>query len=102
MGTDKVGKQELEASIVAKARAFWDVPARAVYLGECQHAYKAGLLSENDITTLGKVIYGEAAGRSSDVEITVFDSTGMALQDLAACDVALRAAETAGRALTLD
>lgn len=101
MGTDTVGKQELEAGLVAAATLFGDVPAQAVQLGECQHAFKAGLIGEDDICTLGKVIDGSDQGRANESEITLFDSTGMALQDLAACTVALTAAKDAGVAIAL-
>ncbi|MEM7569308.1 MAG: ornithine cyclodeaminase family protein, partial [Pseudomonadota bacterium] len=102
MGTDTVGKQELDPHIVAAATLFGDVAAQAVQLGECQHAYKAGLIGEEDITTLGKVINGTDEGRTSEAEVTLFDSTGMALQDLSACILALQAAQEAGKAILLD
>ena len=102
MGTDTVGKQELDPSIMAWATLFGDEASEAVHLGECQHAYKSGLISEDDITTLGHVIGGTDAGRSNDDEVTVFDSTGMALQDFAACDLALCYAQNENRAIQLD
>lgn len=83
MGADTVGKQEVDAQLFAKALAFTDEPAQSALLGECQHAVKAGILHLADIVPIGRVIAGEHAGRSSASEITVFDGTGVGLQDLA-------------------
>ncbi|WP_435258261.1 iminosuccinate reductase BhcD [Thioclava sp. FR2] len=92
MGTDTVGKQEVEAALVAKARVFTDEVAQSVTIGEAQHAIKAGLIAADQITPIGDVITGRAAGRKSADEITLFDGTGVGLQDLA---VASRAVERA-------
>jgi ornithine cyclodeaminase/alanine dehydrogenase-like protein (mu-crystallin family) len=56
------------------------------------HAVEAGALSRDDVSQLGDVLLGTAEGRTSDLEITVFDSTGLAIQDLA---IALAAMECA-------
>lgn len=94
MGTDTVGKQEIDPNILAGARIFTDEPSQAATLGECQHAVNAGLVSEDDITPLGAVITGTNAGRTSEADITVFDGTGVGLQDLA---VARRVVDLAGK-----
>lgn len=83
MGTDTVGKQEIDPAILVHARVFTDEPVQSAELGEAQHAVKAGLLSQDDITPLGQVITGDHPGRSDDADITVFDGTGVGLQDLA-------------------
>lgn len=83
MGTDTVGKQEIDPQIFAKARVFTDEPVQSATLGEAQHAVKAGLLAERDITPLGEVITGAHPGRTDAADITVFDGTGVGLQDLA-------------------
>lgn len=83
MGTDTVGKQEIDPRILGKARVFCDERAQAVLLGECQHAVKLDLLSAEAITPIGEVIAGMKPGRTSDTDITVFDGTGVGLQDLA-------------------
>lgn len=83
MGTDTIGKQEVDPAILANARVFTDEPVQSAQLGEAQHAVKAGLLTENDITPLGQVIAGDHAGRTDEADITVFDGTGVGLQDLA-------------------
>ena len=98
MGTDTKGKQEVEAKLVAAATVFTDEVAQSVSIGECQHAVSEGLISEADITPIGAVINGVHTGRSSDDEITLFDGTGVGLQDLAVASVAVDLAKKAGRA----
>lgn len=83
MGTDTVGKQEIDAHMFERAKAFTDEPAQSAALGECQHAVKQGILGADDITPIGRVITGDSPGRTSDSDITVFDGTGVGLQDLA-------------------
>ncbi|MDP6969817.1 MAG: ornithine cyclodeaminase family protein [Gammaproteobacteria bacterium] len=94
MGTDTVGKQEVDANLVAKASLFTDEVAQSISLGEAQHAFTNGLITQSDITPIGKVISGLHGGRSDDSEITLFDGTGVGLQDLAvaavATDIAVR------------
>ena len=89
MGTDTVGKQEVEAALVGRARVFTDEVAQSVTLGEAQHAVKDGLKAEADIATIGAVIEGMTPGRTGDDEITLFDGTGVGLQDLAVADKAM-------------
>ncbi len=98
MGTDTVGKQEVDADLVAAATVFTDEIAQSISLGEAQHAIGAGLIKESDITPIGAVINGDHAGRSSDNEITLFDGTGVGLQDLAVASVAARLAHEQGLA----
>ncbi|ETX16681.1 ornithine cyclodeaminase [Roseivivax halodurans JCM 10272] len=98
MGTDTKGKQEVDPALLAAATVFADEIAQSVSIGEAQHAVSAGLISESDIAELGAVINGSHPGRRSDEEITLFDGTGVGLQDLAvaAAVVALaRANDTA-------
>lgn len=83
MGTDTKGKQELSADLLASATVFTDEVAQSVSLGEAQHAVAAGLLTEDRITQIGAVINATHPGRTSDDEITLFDGTGVGLQDLA-------------------
>lgn len=101
MGTDTVGKQELDAALVGRARRFTDEVAQSVALGECQHAVAAGLASAESITPLGAVIEGIAPGRAAD-EVTLFDGTGVGLQDLAVAAVAVERAIAAGVAVRVD
>ncbi|WP_204113823.1 iminosuccinate reductase BhcD [Shimia biformata] len=83
MGTDTKGKQELSADLVAAATVFTDEVAQSVSIGEAQHAVLGGLIGEGDITEVGAVINGAAPGRVSADQITLFDGTGVGLQDLA-------------------
>jgi ornithine cyclodeaminase len=92
MGADTRGKQELAAAVVAAAAVFVDEPAQAISIGECQHAFNANLIALADLRTLGDVVAGRCAGRRSDDEITLFDGTGVALQDLAVAELARRLA----------
>jgi alanine dehydrogenase len=92
MGTDTVGKQEVDPALVARATVFTDEIAQAITIGECQHALAAGLLEAARITPLGAVLTGAHPGRTSAAEITLFDGTGVGLQDLA---VAARVVEVA-------
>ena len=102
MGTDTKGKQEVEAELVAAATAFTDEVAQSVSIGECQHAIAARLIGESAITPIGDVINGKHPGRTSDDEITLFDGTGVGLQDLAVADVAVQNAVTRGLAISVD
>ncbi|MDU8910296.1 iminosuccinate reductase BhcD [Aestuariicoccus sp. MJ-SS9] len=83
MGTDTKGKQEVEASLLKRATVFTDEVAQSVTIGEAQHAIAEGLIAETDIIEIGAVINGAHPGRGSDEEITLFDGTGVGLQDLA-------------------
>ena len=98
MGTDTVGKQEVDPALIASATVFTDEVAQSITIGEAQHAIKSGAIKESDITTLGDVINGEHPGRSSDDEITIFDGTGVGLQDLAVASAAARLAVEKGQA----
>jgi alanine dehydrogenase len=103
MGADTKGKQELAAALVAAAAVVVDEPAQAVSIGECQHAFAAGLITLSDLRgTLGEVIAGRCQGRRSDSEITLFDGTGVALQDLAVADLAVRLASARGVGVTVE
>ena len=83
MGTDTKGKQEVEAALLVKAKVFTDEVAQSITIGEAQHAVAEGLINERDVAQLGAVINGTDPGRTSDDQITLFDGTGVGLQDLA-------------------
>ena len=82
IGSDMEGKQELELELTAGAKCFADDTKQVIAVGECEKAVKAGLLDPGDITEIGDVILNKHPGRRSDDEITMFDSTGIGLQDL--------------------
>lgn len=99
MGTDTRGKQEVDVDLVVRSSLFTDEVAQSVSIGECQHAVAAGLIAPEDITPLGEVIDGSHAGRKSVNEITLFDGTGVGLQDLAVASAVLKIAIEKGAAL---
>ncbi|WP_189369306.1 iminosuccinate reductase BhcD [Tateyamaria omphalii] len=98
MGTDTTGKQEVSADLLAGATVFADEVAQSVSIGEAQHAIKDGLLADTDIHQLGSVINSAHPGRISDEQITVFDGTGVGLQDLAVAASIVDAAVSSGQA----
>ena len=100
MGADGPGKQELDPALVAASSLFADVVRQSVTIGEYEAAHKAGLIDADRITPIGAVLNG-APGRTSPEQVTVFDSSGMALQDLAICSLALAKASEAGLVQTV-
>lgn len=102
MGTDTKGKQEVEPALLAKARVFTDEVAQSVSIGEAQHAVAAGLLAAGNITPLGAVVAGLAEGRTGADDITLFDGTGVGLQDLAVASMAVKRAVERGLGFTVE
>jgi ornithine cyclodeaminase/alanine dehydrogenase-like protein (mu-crystallin family) len=90
MGADGPGKAEVAVAELRRGRLFCDDWEQASHGGELAAAVEAGTVARADVTELGAVLAGDAEGRRSDEEITLFDSTGLAIQDLA---VALAAVE---------
>jgi ornithine cyclodeaminase/alanine dehydrogenase-like protein (mu-crystallin family) len=83
MGADGPGKAEIAVEELARTHVFADDWEQASHNGELVHAVEAGRLSQASVSELGAVLAGDSEGRRSDDEITVFDSTGLAIQDLA-------------------
>ncbi|AXT29202.1 ornithine cyclodeaminase family protein (plasmid) [Ruegeria sp. AD91A] len=102
MGTDTKGKQEVETALLAKASVFTDEVAQSVSIGEAQHAVAEGLIQESDVAQLGAVINGTNPGRISDNQITLFDGTGVGLQDLAVAASVVDLAVRKGIAIEVD
>ena len=102
MGTDTKGKQEVDPQLLVRADVFTDEVAQSVTLGEAQHAVAQGLISETDISQLGAVINGSNPGRVSDEQITLFDGTGVGLQDLAVASAVVDLAVQQGVAIEVD
>jgi alanine dehydrogenase len=92
MGADGPGKAEIAVEELVRTRVFCDDWEQASHNGELVHAVEAGALRREDVSELGAVLDGRAEGRRSAEEITTFDSTGLAIQDLA---IALAAMERA-------
>jgi alanine dehydrogenase len=84
IGADAPGKQELETALTVKARVFVDSVEQASHSGEINVPWGQGLLTKDTIAgTIGEIITGKVPGRTDDREITIFDSTGLAIQDMA-------------------
>jgi ornithine cyclodeaminase/alanine dehydrogenase-like protein (mu-crystallin family) len=94
MGADGPGKAEIAVAELARGRVFCDDWDQASHGGELAAAVDAGRVGREDVAEIGQVLVGTAEGRRSPAEITIFDSTGLALQDLAVALVALESAET--------
>jgi alanine dehydrogenase len=93
MGADGPGKAEIAVAELVRCRVFCDDWEQASHNGELVHAVEARRLRREDVTDLGSVLAGEAAGRVSEDDITAFDSTGLAIQDLAIALAALARAD---------
>src|SRR5438132_276463 len=93
MGADGPDKCEIAAAELARVSVFCDDYDQASHAGDLAHAVEAGLLSREHVTELGAVLAGESSGRRSAGEVTAFDSTGLAIQDLAIALAAYEAAE---------
>jgi alanine dehydrogenase len=90
MGADGPGKAEIAVDELLRTQIFADDWVQASHNGELVHAVEAGKLERSGVTELGDVLAGDEQGRESSDEITTFDSTGLAIQDLA---IALAAIE---------
>jgi alanine dehydrogenase len=105
VGADSQGKQELDAALVASATLVVDVLEQCAEIGELQHALAAGLMTREGVhAELAEVVAGRRPGRTRDDEITIFDSSGTALQDVAAALLVYEKAlaRGAGTEVTLD
>jgi len=102
VGADNEEKHELAPELLARAAVVTDVLAQCERMGDLHHAIAAGVLRREDVRAeLGEVIAGRRPGRTSADEVVVFDSTGMALQDVAAAVVVYERAVAAGRGTPL-
>ena len=93
MGADGPGKAEIAVAELERVRVFCDDWEQASHNGDLVHAVEAGVLARDDVWQLGDVLIGAAEGRKSDDDITAFDSTGLAIQDLAIALAALERAD---------
>ena len=85
LGADAHGKQEVDLQAIERCRLFCDEWEQASAGGELANGVDAGLVERDRVTQLGDVLVGKASGRRTPHEITLFDSTGLAIQDLAIC-----------------
>jgi alanine dehydrogenase len=103
VGADGPGKQELDPAILRRAWVIVDEIEQARHGGEVNVPLASGEISEADIDgSLGEVVAGKIPGRTSQDEVTVFDSTGLAIEDLAVASVAFRKAKEQGIGTRLD
>ena len=91
LGADGSGKAEAEVEAVTRCALFCDEWAQASHGGELTGAVEAGLVDRSRVTELGAVLTGAAPGRPDDEAVTLFDSTGLAIQDLGLCHAVLEA-----------
>jgi ornithine cyclodeaminase len=102
MGSDGYGKQELPAELLHEADLFSDLPSQSILIGEFQHIADSIRCGAKKNTAIGDVIQGRRPGRSSDNAITVFDSSGIALQDICLGQRLIAEASKAGYLVLLD
>ena len=102
VGADNPEKQELHPALMAKSKIVTDVLEQCAVMGDLHHALDAGVVTKADVhAELGEVVAGKKVGRESDKEIIVFDSTGMALQDVAAAARVYQKAQEQGSGIRL-
>jgi alanine dehydrogenase len=98
IGADGPGKQELDPFIVKRAdKVVVDSLNQCRIIGEIQHALADGLITEDDVyAEIGQILIGEKIGRETNEEITLFDATGLAAQDIAAANIVYKQAKEKG------
>jgi alanine dehydrogenase len=98
VGADSAQKQELDPAILARAKVVVDSIDQCAEIGELHHAIESGLMRREDVyAELAEILDGRKPGRTSDEEITVFDSTGTALEDVPAAAAVYEKAVALGR-----
>ena len=93
MGADGPGKAEVAVGELARADLFCDDWEQASHGGELAAGVVAGVVTRDRVTDIGRVLSGDAEGRRNSRDITLFDSTGLAIQDLAIAKVAAAKAD---------
>ena len=97
VGADNSSKQELTPQLMAKGKIVCDVLEQCMVMGDLHHALDAGVVTQSHVfAELGEIVAGKKPGRQSPEELTIFDSTGMALQDVAAAALAFEKAQHLG------
>ncbi len=102
MGADAEGKQELDAAILQDGQIFVDDWPQASHSGEINVALHNGQIDKSRVAGFCELVAGRAAGRRGPDGITIFDSTGLAIQDLALAQTIVTAAHEAGVGVELD
>jgi alanine dehydrogenase len=102
IGADARGKQELESGLTKRAKVFVDDPVQAAHSGEVNVPLSQGLLRQEDIfAAIGEVLAAKRPGREDHKEITIFDSTGLGIQDVATGFAVYEKAMAAGKGVRL-
>jgi ornithine cyclodeaminase/alanine dehydrogenase-like protein (mu-crystallin family) len=103
VGADNPQKQELFPALMARSKVVCDSVEQCAAMGDLHHALDAGVVSQADVhAELGEIVAGHKPGRESEEEITIFDSTGMALQDVAAAAIVYEKADRQGSGTRLN
>ena len=103
VGADNAEKQEIDPKLLASGKVVVDILDQCATIGDLHHALTAGLMTrENVHAELSEIVAGKKAGRASNDEITIFDSTGMALQDAAAAAIVYEKAVQNGKGMIID
>jgi alanine dehydrogenase len=98
VGADNPEKQEIEPALLARSRLVVDSLEQAAAIGDLHHALRAGTLRREDVyAELWELVTERKPGRAPEEEVTLFDSTGIALQDVAAAALVYERATAAGR-----
>jgi alanine dehydrogenase len=93
IGADAKGKEELDPRLLKRSKVIVDDRAQACHSGEINIPISKGIITEKDIhASLGEIVIGKKKGRTSPKEITIFDSTGLAIQDVAVADLVYKKA----------
>ncbi len=103
VGADSPEKQEVDPELLASARVVVDVLEQCATIGELHHALEAGRMTRSDVyAELAEIVSGRKPGRQRSEEIVIFDSTGTALEDVAAAAAVFEKAVAAGRGALCD
>jgi alanine dehydrogenase len=103
VGADNEEKQELDPALMATNKVVVDLLEQCATIGDLHHALEQGLVTKTEVYgELGEVIAGKKVGRTSDDEIIIFDSTGIALQDVAAATIVYERALSEGAGVVVD
>lgn len=103
VGADKPEKHEVDPALLARTRVFVDSMDQAATIGDLHHAFGRGVMDRQQVQAeLWEVVTGRKAGRTSDDEVTVFDSTGVAIEDVAAAARVYERAVAANRGLRIE
>jgi alanine dehydrogenase len=103
VGADNPRKQELESRLLASNKVVVDILDQCAAIGDLHHAIEAGVMNKSDVyAELGAIVAGRTPGRTSAEEVIIFDSTGTALQDVAAASIVYQRALNAGKGTWLN